>query len=92
MKAYVKTFMKYFGYSPGDFIPCESCGGPSVEIHHLEPKSIAKGKENLIDNLAAVCRQCHDLCHSSREFNEGLKLKHRKNLLSVKTDFETEIF
>jgi len=88
MKNYVKTYMKYFGYDISDFIPCEICGKKSSEIHHLEPRSIAKAKENFIDNLIGVCRECHNLCHSHRKFNEDAKLIHRKKLLSVKTDHE----
>lgn len=84
MKPYVKTYLKYFGYSEGDFIPCESCGAKAVDIHHLEPKSIAKAKVNLIDNIIAVCRPCHDLAGKNREFNEGLKVKHRKNVYSIR--------
>lgn len=88
MKPYVKTYLKYFGYDESDFIPCEMCGAKSVDIHHLEPRSIAKAKENLIDNLMALCRECHDHCGSSREWNNEAKLVHRKKLLSVKTDHE----
>ena len=88
MKQYVKTYLNYFGYDESDFIACEICGAKSVDIHHLEPRSIAKAKENLIDNLMALCRECHDLCGSSYPFNEGAKIIHRKKLLGVKTDHE----
>jgi len=89
MKNYVKTYMKYFGYDISDFIPCEICGKKSSEIHHLEPRSIAKAKENFIDNLMALCRECHDECGKSRSMNDTAKLIHRKKLLQVKTDHET---
>jgi len=89
MKPYIKTYLKYFGYSEGDYIPCEcGCGRQSVEIHHLEPKSIAKAKENLIDNLCAVSRECHQRADYDRSFNDFLKHRHRKNLLSVKNGDE----
>jgi 5-methylcytosine-specific restriction endonuclease McrA len=92
MKPYTKTYMKYFGYDTSDFIPCEVCGKNASDIHHLEPRSIAKAKENLIDNLMALCRSCHDECGSSRRMNDTAKLIHRKKLLQVKTDHETERF
>ena len=92
MKPYVKTYYKYFSYDVSDFIPCEVCGAKAVEVHHLEPKSIAKAKENFIDNLIAVCRECHNQCHARRQFNEDAKLIHRKKLLGVKTDHEIERF
>ncbi len=84
--------MRYFGFDESSFIPCECCGAKAVEIHHLEAKSIAKAKENLIDNLCAVCRSCHDKAHGLKDFNEKLKLIHRKKLLSVTSDYEIEKF
>lgn len=86
MKPYVKTYHDYFGYAPGEFIPCEMCGGPSVEIHHIRPRSLEKKSENKIENLAALCRECHDKAHSSPGFNAMLKLEHRKHLLKSKHD------
>jgi 5-methylcytosine-specific restriction endonuclease McrA len=90
MKPYTKTYMKYFGYDTSDFIPCEICGNNASDIHHLEPRSIAKAKENFIDNLMALCRNCHDECGKNRAMNETAKLIHRKKLLQVRTDHETE--
>ena len=83
--------MKYFGYDTSDWIPCEcQCGNQATDIHHLEPRSRAKAKVNLIDNLMALCRSCHDRCGSDYIFNEWAKVIHRQKLLSVKTDFERE--
>jgi 5-methylcytosine-specific restriction endonuclease McrA len=84
MKNYVKTYLKYFGFSPADFIPCEACGAKSVEIHHLRPKSLDKKLENNIGNLIALCRLCHEAAHRDRKFNEELKLTHRRKLLADK--------
>ena len=92
MKPYTKTYLKYFGFDESDFIPCELCGAKAVDIHHLEPKSRAKAKVNLIDNIMALCRICHDDCSRSVRINEDAKLIHRKHLLSVKIDHETERF
>lgn len=93
MKNYVKTYLKYYGYDESSWIPCEcGCGKKAVDIHHLESRSIAKAKVNLIDNLCALSRECHEKAGKDRQFNEELKLKHRKNLLGVKTDFETIIY
>jgi len=81
--------MKYFGYDESDFIPCEFCGKKAVDIHHLEPKSKAKAKVNLIDNLMALCRECH-VGANNPQMNQQFKLVHRKKLLGVKTDHETK--
>ena len=90
MKSYTRVYFKYFGYDESDFIACEcGCGKKATEIHHLEARSIAKKELNLIDNLCAVCRECHNRADQDRAFNQFLKMRHRKHLLSVKTDNET---
>lgn len=89
MKPYTKTYLKYFGFDESDFIPCEYCGKQAVDIHHLESRSIAKSKINLIDNLMALCRECHNKAWG--KFNQELKLTHRKKLLSFKTDHERKV-
>ena len=81
MKPYIKTYHDYFGFTLGAFVPCESCGGEAVEIHHLKPKSLDKSLENAIENLIALCRICHDKAHSNAGFNAELKEIHRRNCL-----------
>lgn len=82
--------MNFFGYDVSDFIPCEFCGKKAVDIHHLEPKSRAKHKVNMIDNLMALCRECHHAATISPLMNENFKAVHRKKLLGSKHDNETE--
>jgi hypothetical protein len=90
MKSYVKTYLTYFGYDKSSWIACEFCGATAVDLHHLEPRSIAKSKLNLIDNIVALCRECHIRAEHDKAFNNEVKLIHRKKLLGVKTDFETK--
>ena len=78
MQKYKKVYIDHYGYDVGDFIECENCSKPSVDIHHLKFKS--QGGKDIIENLTAVCRECHNKCHDSREFNEEVKQKHLNNL------------
>ena len=90
MKSYTKAYFKYFGYDVSDFIACEcGCGKQATDIHHLESRSIAKKKLNLVENLVAVSRECHQRADRDRAFNQFLKFRHRKHMLGVKTDHET---
>lgn len=90
MQNHVRTYTRYFGYTMGDFIPCEYCGSKSCDVHHITPRSIAKKSfVNKIDNLAAVCRGCHDKAHASKEFNEELRAKHIKNVMACTRDNES---
>lgn len=70
MKAYTKAYYNFFGYSPGDFVPCEVCGGPAVDIHHIRARGM--GGNPLRDkdkphNLIALCREDHQRAELERE-------------------------
>jgi len=89
MKSYTRVYLKYFSLDPSSWIGCEVCNSTAVDLHHLEPRSIAKNKLNLIDNIVALCRDCHTKAEHDKVFNNEVKLIHRKKLLGVKTDHET---
>lgn len=75
--------MQFFGYKTAEEIPCEFCGRPAVDVHHLIPKSIApKHKVNLITNLIGLCREHHNQAHEFKNFNEDLKYIHRRKCLA----------
>ena len=74
MVKYKKIYIDFFGYTIADFIPCEVCMSKSIDIHHIKFKS--QGGKDEIDNLIALCRECHEIAHSSTEFNENLKDIH----------------
>lgn len=62
MKKHTAIYMKYFGYGIEDFIPCEICGKKAVDIHHIEARGMGgnpNGDKDVIENLMAVCRECH---------------------------------
>jgi hypothetical protein len=74
MKKYVKKYIEFWGYGEQDFIPCIVCGERSADVHHLEPKGMGGSKEkDNIENLVALCRRCHDLCHNDKNFNQLVK-------------------
>lgn len=64
--------------SIADFIPCENCSAKSVDLHHLIFRS--QGGSDEVENIAALCRGCHEKAHSDRDFNEYLKKTHENNL------------
>jgi hypothetical protein len=71
--------MSHFGYALDDFIPCEVCGNKAVDIHHLECRGMggSKDKDN-IENLQAVCRNCHIKYGDKKEHLEFLQTIHNK--------------
>ena len=62
MKKHIKVYMKHFGYGEQDLIMCEmGFLAPATDIHHILFKS--QGGTDEIDNLVALCRDCHDAAH-----------------------------
>jgi hypothetical protein len=83
MKPYTKTYLNYFGYDVSDFIPCEVCGGKAVDINHLEARSRRKDLLNDINNLMAMCRQCHIDLADKKQYKEYLQNIHNQKLKDV---------
>lgn len=64
MKQHTKIYLDAFGYSEGDYIPCESCGGQATDIHHIESRGMGgSNTKDTPENLMALCRTCHDMAH-----------------------------
>ena len=77
MKKHTKLYFTYFGFDQSDFIPCEICGSQANDIHHIECRGMGGTKEpENIDNLQAVCRNCHIEYGDKKEYKEFLKEVH----------------
>lgn len=75
--------MDYFGYSIADFIPCEVCDARAVDIHHINSRGMGgdpQGKKDVIENLQALCRKCHDTYGDVPELMEKLKDIHKARM------------
>jgi hypothetical protein len=67
MTPHAKIYMKHFDYKSDEFIPCEICNNKSVDIHHIH----GRGKDkNVIENLMALCRDCHNKIHNTSEYSK----------------------
>ena len=73
MKKYIKNYMKAHGFTEGDFIPCEICGGQAADIHHIEHKGMGGKKPNIDDaeNLIALCRPHHESAHKEGHYKDS---------------------
>ena len=77
MKKYTRTYLNYFGYDETDFIPCEVCNKQAVDIHHIQAKGMggSKTKDN-IENIMALCRECHIKYGDKKQYKDFLKQIH----------------
>ncbi len=81
MKKHTKIYHEYFNKDPGDWIGCEICNETAVDIHHIEPRGMGgSNKKDYIENLMALCRDCHVLFGDKTKFKEMLKILHKSKL------------
>lgn len=80
MKSHTKLYLSYFSYDLNDFIPCEICGAKAVDIHHIEARGMGGSNKDAIENLMAVCRDCHIKYGDKKQYKEMLKKTHLKKL------------
>jgi len=77
VKNHTKVYLKAMGYDTTDFIPCEICQAKAVDIHHIDSRGMGGSKTaDTIENLMAVCRQCHNTYGDLKEYKEMLKEIH----------------
>jgi len=79
LKKHVKIYLDFFGYGVDDFIPCEVCKNGANDIHHIHARGMGGSKnKDVIENLMALCRKCHDKYGDKKQWIEFLKLKHNE--------------
>ena len=73
MKKHTKIYFEHYGYDISDFIPCEICGAKAVDIHHIDARGMGGSNKDNINNLMALCRECHVYYGDKKEFKDYLK-------------------
>jgi hypothetical protein len=74
MQKHTRVYLDFFGYDQSDTIYCEMCNAVAVDIHHLEKRN--KTKNDFIENLIGVCRDCHIKAESDSSFNMYCRIRH----------------
>jgi len=81
MKKHTRVYLQGMGYDTTDFIPCEVCGSKAVDIHHIEARGMGGNKEaDAIENLMALCRDCHTRYGDIKHYKEWLQDIHERKL------------
>jgi 5-methylcytosine-specific restriction endonuclease McrA len=80
MQKHTKIYFNHFGYDISDFVPCETCGSKAVDIHHIDARGMGGSDKNDINNLMALCRECHVKYGDIKEKKEWLNKIHQSNL------------
>jgi 5-methylcytosine-specific restriction endonuclease McrA len=81
MRKHTKIYLDKMGYDVTDFIPCEMCEAKAVDIHHIEARGMGGSKTaDTIENLMALCRNCHTTLGDLVQYKEVLKQKHEYHM------------
>src|SRR5574338_617529 len=83
MKRHTKIYMDFFDYKIPEDCFCEICGSPAVDTHHIEARGMGgdpQGKKDVIENLMALCRNCHENFGDVPECVDKLKEVHMKKV------------
>lgn len=81
MKPHTKTYLNFFNFKIPEDCFCEICHSPAVDIHHIEPRGMGGdpiGSKDVIENLQALCRDCHSIHGDVPNKKEWLKKVHLK--------------
>lgn len=73
MRKHIEIYTRYFGLE--DFYQCEVCQSRANQIHHIKYKS--RGGKDVIENLMALCMDCHNKAH--QEILKELELQKIHN-------------
>ncbi|WP_440880618.1 HNH endonuclease [Tenacibaculum sp. C7A-26P2] len=62
MQSYTRVYLKSFGLDESDFCQCETCSEKvrATDIHHILTRKKHPEGLNQIENIMAVCRECHN--------------------------------
>lgn len=84
MKAHTKLYLLYFQLDESDFIECEMCGNKAVDIHHISSRKMGGQKDkDTIENLMALCRDCHVKFGDKRQYVNLLKKIHNDKISRI---------
>lgn len=73
--------MQGMGYSVADWMPCEWCSTTAVDTHHIDGRGSGGSKlKDTIENLVALCRDCHIKAEAREIDKEELRTIHIKNI------------
>jgi len=83
LKNHTKIYFQYFGYDVTSFIPCEICGKMANDIHHIHARGMGGTKKaDNIENLMALCRNCHIEYGDKKQHIDFLVEIHNKKIVN----------
>jgi hypothetical protein len=80
VKPYKKIYLEARNLTQTDFIACEVCQAPAVDIHHIQARGMGGSKlRDNPENLIALCRACH----YQADFGTGLSKEYLRTIVNA---------
>lgn len=79
MQKHTRIYMSFFGYKIPEDVRCECCPAMAVDVHHIEARGMGgdpNANADVIENLMALCRKCHEKYGDKIKFLQWLKDIH----------------
>lgn len=95
MKSHTKIYLKSFGYTDTDFIPCEVGGLQATDVHHIFCKGMGgnpSGDKDRIENLMALTRENHEKYGDKKQYLRDLLFIHEAKLKAKGIDYDKDWF
>ena len=83
MQKHTRIYLLFFGYDISDFIPCEKCDCEATDIHHINARGMGgdpQGRKDIIENLMALCRECHEKYGDKVQYKDFLNEVHANKI------------
>jgi 5-methylcytosine-specific restriction endonuclease McrA len=84
MQNYVKIYLDHFDFKTESEVMCEACTKPAVDVHHIYGRG--EGRD-VITNLMALCRKCHDKATTGKVTKSEMQLIHNFFLSGQRKQF-----
>ena len=66
-----------------DRIGCEICDRNAVDIHHIECRGMGGTGRDSIENLMALCRECHLEYGDKKQYKDFLIERHNHHIKAI---------
>lgn len=84
LKKHTKIYIAHFGGECEEYVPCEICENPAVDVHHIDARGMGgTNDKDTIENLMGLCRECHQYFGDKVRFKRMLRIIHEYRLKSL---------